>query len=626
MRWNGVAWSQVGNPPFGGATSLELAANGDLLIGGRFSGSGSLLRWDGSTYSAELSASPSGRGVLDMARLTNGTVICVGQFTETVVSGTFTRVASFDGTSFTNLQWPFDGIATSVVVRASGDVVVTGTANVGEPSFVASWNGATWTSLPEAPGDAQAIVEAGNGELVVGVRRTNSQQPTVHRFDGLAWHSIGASAPPQVRAMATADNGDVYIAGQFSTFAGTAANSIVRWDGASYSALGQGINGTVEALAVAPSGDLYVAGAFTSAGGSPVTNVARWNGQIWSTLGIAPQPGLTALAMTVAVNGDVYLAFSQLLFRFDGSGWANVTPPAVVWFAREMVALPSGAIALAGVFLFPGSSMTFGLVEFDNGAAQPFPGVGASFHVSTGNSVIRARNGDLIVTGNRSGRWDGSNWTQLPVGLHGDVVELPDGDLLVAAGVGYSNTIGLQRTDGTTISSYGNVEGKALRIAVSGAGDVLLAGSIDSVNGLVSAGFAHAIPTCRAQATIFGAGCSGSAGTPTLQAANLPWIGSAYRSNVTGLAQQSLVVQVFGSSTALQLPGATPGCLLFVDPDVATIELAVNGAAALTLSIPNDAALIGLPWRQQVVAVEFGASGVTQLATSNGVELTIGAL
>jgi hypothetical protein len=198
--------------------------------------------------------------------------------------------------------------------------------------------------------------------------------------------------------------------------------------------------------------------------------------------------------------------------------------------------------------------------------------------------------------------------------------------LLVAAGLGFPNAIGLQRTDGQAAYSYGNVEGKSMRIAVSGAGDVLLAGSIDSVDGLVSARFAHAMPTCRAQATIFGAGCSGSAGTPTLQADNLPWIGGVYRSSVTSLAQQSLAVQVFGGNTSVQLPGTATGCLLFVDPAVSAIELATNGVAAMAVAIPNEVALIGLPLRQQIVAVEFGVSGITQLATSNALELTLGAL
>lgn len=623
VRWNGVAWSQVGNPPFGTPTSLELAANGDLLIGGRFSGSGPLVRWDGSSYSFELPTWTGGSGFLDMARLANGTVICVGQFG---LSGAFEQVASFDGTSLTSLNPPFAEVVTNVVVRANGDVVITGRAGIGVPSAAASWNGAAWTLLPAIPGNAETITEAGNGELVVGLRRATPLQPTVHRFDGLAWQSLGAPVPPVVHAMATADNGDVYIAGQFSAFSGTAANSIVRWDGANYSALGLGITGAVETLAIAPNGDLYVAGSFSGAGGSPAANVARWNGQIWSTLGLAPQTGSAALAMTVATNGDVYLSFAQSLFRFDANGWANVTPPAPIWIARDMVAMPSGAIALAGLFLLPGNSALIGLVEFDNGAVQSFPGVGPNFPISTGDSVMIAQNGDLLVAGNRSGRWDGSNWTQLPIGLRGDVVELPGGDLLAASGLAFTDTTGMRRTDGTTLSAYGNVEGTALRLAVSGAGDVLLAGAIESVDGLVSARFAHAIPTCRAQATILGAGCSGSAGTPTLQADNLPWIGGVYRSNAAGLTQQSLLVQAFGGTAVVQLPGAAPGCLLFVDPIATMFEFVANSTAAMTLSIPDNVALIGVPLRQQVIAVELGASGITRLATSNGLELTIGAL
>lgn len=76
-----------------------------------------------------------------------------------------------------------------------------------------------------------------------------------------------------VYALAVADDGAVYVGGDFTDAGGVAAaDYIAKWNSADgWSAVGSGVNGTVKAIAVAPNGHVYVGGEFTS----PGTRIAR---------------------------------------------------------------------------------------------------------------------------------------------------------------------------------------------------------------------------------------------------------------------------------------------------------------------------------------------------------------
>src|SRR5262245_6872612 len=98
-----------------------------------------------------------------------------------------------------------------------------------------------------------------------------------------------------VNALAVYDDGSgpaLYAAGDFAQAGGVAANGIARWDGQAWHSLGAGVSGVVYALTVFdPDGpgplrpELVAAGGFSAADGQPVAHIARWNGQVWSALG-----------------------------------------------------------------------------------------------------------------------------------------------------------------------------------------------------------------------------------------------------------------------------------------------------------------------------------------------------
>jgi hypothetical protein len=164
-------------------------------------------------------------------------------------------------------------------------------------------------------------------------------------------------------------------------------------------------------------------------------------------------------------------------------------------------------------------------------------------------------------------------------------------------------------------------------VAASGHGDVFVAGSLESAGNLVSVGFAHAAPTCPAAASVVGAGCTGGAGPVTLVANNTPWAGGVFTATASGMTASSLAVQVFGSAApALPLPGGAPGCSLIVAPLVMELLLPSFGIATSTWALPASPSLAGLQVRLQVVGIELGATGIVRLTSTNGLQLTIGAL
>lgn len=128
----------------------------------------------------------------------------------------------------------------------------------------------------------------------------------------------------------------------------------------------------------------------------------------------------------------------------------------------------------------------------------------------------------------------------------------------------------------------------------------------------------------------FGSGCAGSLGTPALGAGagQRPSTGASFTllaSNVPGFA-----ALLFGTSTAawgaLSLPASLqvvgmPGCDLLVRPDATTTFVASGGIAQVPVAIPNQPALIGLAFHNQLFASDppANAAGITASNGGSGV-------
>jgi|GEM_PF-1593386 len=157
--------------------------------------------------------------------------------------------------------------------------------------------------------DVRALKTAANGDILAGGQFTGR----LARFNGTSWNVVGggvAGTSPGggiIRAIQTAPDGTIYIAGDFDTVNASGAGVAVRDVAAlrpngTWNALAGGFdaqyiqsNGTtfnsdgVFALALDASGVLYAGGDFDASVGRTVLNlrhVARWDGTgSWKSLG-----------------------------------------------------------------------------------------------------------------------------------------------------------------------------------------------------------------------------------------------------------------------------------------------------------------------------------------------------
>jgi hypothetical protein len=327
---------------------LELPAGHALAAGGlRIGGDAALAVWNGTTWQGVDQRPVPDATVRALAPLPGGGFVAGGEFTW--VGGALVNgIATWNGTAWSGLgtgpSTSFNHTIVAVTVDATG-AIVAGGATQGGP---ARWNGTSWSPLGPSLGSNVSIhclTTTPAGDVVAGGTFTNAGgvgANCVVRWDGAAWHALGAGiGQPNpgwlawVYAMATLPNGDLVVTGEFGTAGGSPAANIARWDGAAWHALGAGLAGRGHALAVLPNGDLVVGGSFPSAGGVAVNNIARWDGAAWHPLGAGlQQPIGTTLAvhaLAALPDGDVvaggHFALAggvpaRCIARWNGSSWS----------------------------------------------------------------------------------------------------------------------------------------------------------------------------------------------------------------------------------------------------------------------------------------------------------------
>jgi hypothetical protein len=140
----------------------------------------------------------------------------------------------------------------------------------------------------------------------------------------------------------------------------------------------------------------------------------------------------------------------------------------------------------------------------------------------------------------------------------------------------------------------------------------------------------------QAKWVAFGAGCTGTAGTPVLapDAGQLPWIGEAFTTKLGNVPASALRVPfgLLGVSktnwNGIPLPVdlgsiGMPGCTLFTSAELVATLSAPSGVATWTLPIPPEPAFVGSRLWQQAVVLDPGAN-VLGMSASNAGEAYIG--
>ena len=133
----------------------------------------------------------------------------------------------------------------------------------------------------------------------------------------------------------------------------------------------------------------------------------------------------------------------------------------------------------------------------------------------------------------------------------------------------------------------------------------------------------------------YGAGCAGSAGTPTLAALapSRPAIGSVFTARIGNVPAPGFAFLTFGLSdrqwNGVPLPAdlapfGAPGCMVHASPDGAALIPAQNGNADLAVAIPGERLLLGTPMFHQALVLDPAAGNTLGATVSNAALLRVG--
>jgi hypothetical protein len=329
----------------GDVTTVAIAANGDVYIGGRFTEAGNIkvnhiARWDGARFH------PLGEGLdddPDAIAIAGNKVYAVGSFSS-AGNVSANGIAVWDGAEWAAVgsgegatdQYGNRGWLHAAAIY-DGKLVIGGQflqVDGVEAANVAAWNGNTWSALDRGvgeydwdgnwsgQGEVRALLPVGD-VLVAGGSFQLAGDTTVNSlgiWDGAGWSGLGDGLQMREdgrtrlgKVTALAYGGDTLFAGgYFNRAGGNAVNYVAQYTGGAWSALGAGVkikqwstDSPVSALAFA-DGMLYAGGDFEAAGGKAIDLIAGWNGTAWQEIagGIANE-GYDKVYALAAGNGIV---------------------------------------------------------------------------------------------------------------------------------------------------------------------------------------------------------------------------------------------------------------------------------------------------------------------------------
>ncbi|MCR9247472.1 MAG: hypothetical protein NXI31_20770 [bacterium] len=633
-EWDGANWTQIVTPgPSARALAqmTHMAFQQQTALYGGTSGGGETWIYDGSTQTWSQAVTATQPPTATGHTLTYDGPRDVALLISPGTTGSPTTTWEFDGVDWTqqaigstpNLgagHSAFQASVTGAPVVAIGGLL--GPALVSETWI---WDGAnkTWTLSP-ATGPLGRLFGAGaadaNGSfLLVGGLSDNGTGSDTWAFDGTAWSRVVQGTPPgRTGAMVSeGPNGVTVVHGGVSDgLIGSnddtwiwSVNSWTQFAGAT-PGLRSDMSGTFDgnrAQLVAFGGIQGVAGA--------VNETWEFDGTAWNqvmTANAPPARAGSAMAFDSA-RGVVVLfggydpnaipVLDRDTWEYDGTDWTQITP------TTQPPQLETRAMA---------------------------------FDSMRGLCVLLGR----PVGGGPLQTWeyDGTNWTSIATA---NVPPNADGSLAMAydalrnrcvvlASDGVSSATWEYATDGgtpdwvqrTTPGSAPDVVNGGLAYDPLRQVTVQFSGSLSGTATSTSV-FEYGVAT-PATVRSFGASCSGTLGAATCAAApgNLPWLGSQFTTQVTGMAANSNAILVYGFTlypTPIDIGQVIPslaGCFLFID-NVAQEPIMSNPAgvaSATPLQISTDPIMIGFQLYAQ--AFPLGPGQIID-STTNSIELTV---
>ncbi len=308
----------------------------------------------------------------------------------------------------------------------------------------------TWVrvdTLPCACNTAKTSILYDN-ELYVGTT------PYITIWDSISWDTLKVG---NIILNAMADfNGELYVAGDFDSIGGIAADNIAKWDGQNWSPVGGGVSAEVLTLEVYGS-RLYAGGHFTDAYNLPLaldttfeSKIAAWDGVNWhglvyETNSASPFYNWSGLFPTSGYVSSLHSFENELYIggifgsSIGGGGLNNMATYNTVEFSAVGLGANGNVNAATdylGEIYFGGNFTTM------NGSGANYIGAyddfGGFYALGSGMDMpvhtLAIHDNDLYAGGdffnaggtlvNHVARWDGFAWKKIGAGMNGNVQSL----------------------------------------------------------------------------------------------------------------------------------------------------------------------------------------------------------
>jgi len=335
-KWDGRTWTTMvgsGAVNFSYVYDLLPLPSGDILAAGtRYPSLNPVIaRWNGADWTGM--GSQSGVQVRALCLLPNGDVYAAG--------GVPNGLARWNGSSWIPIPgWPStNGSAYALAAASTGELLVGGAFST-PASRVARWNGTTWSSLGTGvDGTVNALCVLPNGSIAAAGAFLNAGGASANRvavWDGTSWFPLGSGLDQEANSIAALPNGDVVVGGWFDNAGGLPAQSVARWNGTSWSALGEGFHAIQDEYVrdVAYNNythEIIAAGSFDWTGTAAVWMLNRWSDNHVPWVATHPEPQRTRQSAVCALISAPADGYEGCEFRWlrngepvhDGPGGAS---------------------------------------------------------------------------------------------------------------------------------------------------------------------------------------------------------------------------------------------------------------------------------------------------------------
>ncbi|HMQ77766.1 MAG TPA: hypothetical protein PKE21_16900, partial [Flavobacteriales bacterium] len=451
----------------------------------------------------------------------------------------------------------------------SGNGAVDGQANEGDARLAkrddnadATWAlGTTPAGTNTTANTITATAQSGT-EYIIGFTPSGAGcDPASYDFSYL----IGNGANAAVRAIAVQPDGKAVVAGDFTSFDGTAINRMVRLtpdgivDGSFNAGLGPNVGPS--AVAVQPDGKIIIGGAFTSVNGTTRNRIARLNADGTLDATFNPGSGANDFILAVVLQPDGKVLVGGNFTTMNGS-------------TRNRIARLNADGSLDGTFN-PGTGPND---RIERMVLQPNGAVLVSGQFTSISGTGRSRVARLTATGGLDATFNpgtGANSTVSALALQPDGKVLIGGSFTTFNGTG-RNRIARLNANGSLDTGFNpgtGVDAVVRWITVQVDGRALIGGDFTTYNGTARGRYARVLTTGGLDTSYDpGAGASSSLLAIALQDDGRALIGGSLTS-YNGVSTGYLA-RVNGDPLSLTAVSSTGP---FAPPSALTVDYAIGG-------------------------------------------------